>query len=119
MWAAVRHLALLGARLGEQRVEPVLLTAREIKVPEPRQTSQFERPWDLFVPAKSVGKLTAGLGVSKALLRSNWLQSAFLVWAKSRPKSVYIFISERAPMRRLGPRREKLHPPLACVLPPL
>jgi hypothetical protein len=29
---------------------------------------QFERPWDRFVPAKSVRKLTARVGVSKKCL---------------------------------------------------
>jgi hypothetical protein len=32
---------------------------------------QFERPWDRFVPAKSVRKLTALIVVSKKFLVSN------------------------------------------------
>jgi hypothetical protein len=51
--------------LGGAHGEPVLLPARELKVPEPSQTLQFERPWDRLVLAKSVRKLSARSGVSK------------------------------------------------------
>src|SRR5437660_3772428 len=54
--------------VAEPSDEPVLLPTRELKVPKPRQTLQFERPWDHFVPAKSVRKLTARPWVSKKFL---------------------------------------------------
>src|SRR5437660_2544445 len=54
--------------VAEPSDEPVLLPTRELKVPKPRQTLQFERPWDHLVPAKSVRKLTARSGVSKKFL---------------------------------------------------
>src|SRR5438034_10003397 len=54
--------------VAEPSDEPVLLPTRESKVPKPRQTLQFERPWDHFVPAKSVRKLTARSWVSKRFL---------------------------------------------------
>src|SRR5438874_3636804 len=54
--------------VAEPTDEPVLLPTRELKVPKPRQTLQFERPWDHFVPARSVRKLTARPWVSKKFL---------------------------------------------------
>src|SRR5438874_9180906 len=56
--------------VAEPSDEPVSPSAREIKVPKPRQILQFERPWDHFVPAKSVRKLTARVGVSKKFVRA-------------------------------------------------
>src|SRR3954467_13718533 len=66
MWAAFQISLPVAISRTEPNDKPVA-SRRESKVPEPRQTSQFERPWDLFVPAKSVGKLTARMRVSKAI----------------------------------------------------
>src|SRR6266568_5104338 len=52
----------------ERTANRFLLLTREPKVPKPRQTLQFERPWDRPVLAKSIRKLTAHFWVSKRFL---------------------------------------------------
>ena len=64
MWAALQISLPAACSQIEPNDKPVA-SARELKVPEPHQTLQFARPWDLLVPAKSGGKVSARFGLSK------------------------------------------------------
>src|SRR5207248_9182794 len=69
-WAALRHLdARRPLRGGVERRTGFTLCQRG-KSPIAASNLQFERPWDRFVPAKSVRKLTARAGVSKKFVRA-------------------------------------------------
>src|SRR5947208_15232570 len=58
------------------------------KSPKAASNLQFERPWDRFVPAKSVRKLTARVGVSKKFVTVETSHREVRAPSRGRPHSI-------------------------------